>query len=261
MEQSKQINVVTQSPEQNEFKQKEALLQEKLNVLTELEFSLSTLRADLRSFEVEYYPKVGSKYVELDRLQATLEAPLPSRVPSDAKAQRRAAESKAKAEQTAHDAEEYQDLKQTAPVKFQARNELKTLYRNPAKLLHPDSTLDPKEKERRHGLLQQINEAYQSGNPKKVQKIWDAERNNPWNIKGDEIGSTLVRAIRKIAQTEKRIADVRGDLDKLHKTDPYILIETVKKDSEKGDDLLEKMSAELDAQIILLQSQIEKINK
>ncbi len=252
------MDVATKLPEELELKQKETLLQQKLNDLTELELSLSTLQADLRSFEVEYYLKVGSKYVELDRLQATLDAVLASKIPSDAKAQKRAAESKAKSEQTSHEAEQFQDVQQNRPDKFQATDELKTLYRELAKLLHPDLTLDPTEKVKRNALMQQINEAYQSCNLKKLRDIWDAEKNNPENIKGDDIGSALVRAIRKIAQAEKRIGEAQEELNQLHKTDLYVLFETVKKEFEKGNDLIEKMSAGLGSQVIFLQNQIEK---
>ena len=255
------MDVSTHTPEEIELKQKETLLQQKLDELTEFELSLSTLQADLRSFEVEYYLKVGSKYVQLDRLQATLDVILASKIPSDTKAQKRAAESKAKAEQTAHDAEQFQDVQQNRAQKFQPTDEVKTLYRELAKLLHPDLTLDPNEKERRHGLMQQINEAYQSGNLKKLQDIWEAEKNNPENIKGDDVGSSLVRTIRKIAQAEKRIVAIKEEIEQLHKTDLYILFETVRKETGKGNDLIEKMSADLNSQIIFLQSQIEKVNR
>lgn len=255
------MSIATTTPEQIELKQKEAFLQEKLSELTELELSLSTLQADLRSFEVEYYLKVGSKYVELDRLHATLDGILASKIPSDSKAQKRAAESKAKAEQTAHDAEQFQDVQQNRGEKFQPTDEVKTLYRELAKLLHPDLTLDPNEKERRHGLMQQINEAYQSGNLKKLQDIWEAEKNNPENIKGDDVGSSLVRTIRKIAQAEKRILAIKEEIEQFHKTDLYILFETVRKETEKGNDLIAKMSLDLSSQIVFLQNQIEKVNK
>jgi hypothetical protein len=255
------MKIARLTPEELELNQKEALLQQKLEELTELELSLSTLQADLRSFETEYYFKVGSKYVELDRLQATLDAILASKIPSDSKAQRRAAESQARADHSAHDAEPYQALERDRETKFQPTDELKTLYRELAKLLHPDLTLDPEEKVRRHGLMQQINEAYQNGNLKKLQDIWEAERNNPENIKGDDIGSALVRTIRKIAQAEKRIAEAQEELKELHKTDLYILFDTVKKENEKGNDLLEKMSADIDSQVTILRSQIEKVNR
>jgi len=116
--------------------------------------------------------------------------------------------------------------------------------------LHPDLTLDPKEKERRHRLMQQINEAYQAGDLKRLNDIWEAERNNPENIKGDDIGSSLVRAIRKIAQIEKRIAALEYELEQLRKTDLFVLFEVVEKEAAKGNDKLDVMAQELESRIV-----------
>ena len=82
-----------QTPEEIELQQKEEILSENENILADLELSLSTLQADLRSFEVGYFFKVGSKYVEIDELQATLDKILASKMPFDAKAKERAKES------------------------------------------------------------------------------------------------------------------------------------------------------------------------
>lgn len=249
------------APEEVELCQKEELLQEKKEILTERELALSTLQADLRSFEIEYYLKVGEKYVQLDKLQATLDNIFASRIPSDLNAKKRAAESKQKAQQSASDAEQFDQRHENKQPKFEATTELKSIFRELAKLLHPDLTLDPNEKERRHRFMQQINEAYQAGDLKRLNDIYDAEKNNPDIIKGDDVGSSLVRIIRKIAQVEKRIVELDRDLDELHKTDLFILFETVKKENQKGNNLLEKMSTELDSRITFLQNQIEQANK
>lgn len=255
------MNISKQTPEEIELQQKEELLQQKQEILTERELALSTLQADLHSFEIEYYMKVGEKYVHLDRLQATLDKILAAKMPHDVNAKKRAAESDKKAQQSANDAEQFKQLKEDDKGKFHATPELKSLYRELAKLLHPDLTLDPKEKERRHKLMQQINEAYQAGDLKRLNDIWEAEKNNPENIKGDDIGSVLVRAIRKIAQVEKRILEIDSALDELRKTDLYSLFETVQKEFEKGNDWIEQMSKELESRIAFLQSQIEQANK
>jgi uncharacterized small protein (DUF1192 family) len=255
------MNNKNQTPEEIELQQKEELLQQKQELLTERELALSTLQADLHSFEIEYYIKVGEKYVHLDRLQATLDNILATKMPHDVNAKKRAAESDKKAQQSANDAEQFKQLKEDDKGKFQATPELKSLYRELAKLLHPDLTLDPKEKERRHRLMQQINEAYQAGDLKRLNDIWEAERNNPENIKGDDIGSSLVRAIRKIAQIEKRIAALEYEIEQLRKTDLFVLFEVVEKEAAKGIDQLEVMSAELESRITFLQNQIEQANK
>ena len=250
-----------QTPEEVELQQKEEVLQQKQEILTERELALSTVHADLHSFEIEYYLKVGEKYVHIDRLQATLDNILASKAPKDVNAKKRAAESNKKAQQSENDAEQYKQLNETRQNKFEATPELKSLYRELAKLLHPDLTLDPKEKQRRHKLMQQINEAYQAGDIKRLNEIWEAEKNNPENIKGDDIGSALVRAIRKIAQVEKRIAALEYELEQLRKTDLFVLFEVVEKEATKGIDQLEIMAAELESRITFLQNQIEQANK
>jgi hypothetical protein len=250
-----------QTPEEVELHQKEEVLQQKQEILTERELALSTLQANLHSFEKEYYLKVGEKYVHIDRLQATLDNILASKTPKDVNANKRAAESNKKAQQSENDAEQYKQLNETKQNKFEATPELKSLYRELAKLLHPDLTLDQNEKQRRHKLMQQINEAYQAGDLKRLNDILEAERNNPENIKGDDIGSALVRAIRKIAQVEKRIATLEYELEQLHKTDLFILFELIEKEATKGIDRLEVMADELDSRIVFLQTQIDQANK
>ncbi len=255
------MNISKQTPEEVELQQKEELLQQKQEILTERELALSTLQADLHSFEIEYYLKVGEKYVHIDRLQAILDNIIASKAPKDINAKKRAAESNKKAQQSENDAEQYRQLNETKQNKFEATPELKSLYRELAKLLHPDLTLDPEEKQRRHKLMQQINEAYQAGDIKKLNEIWEAERNNPENIKGDDIGSSLVRAIRKIAQVEKRIATLEYELEQLRKTDLFVLFEIVEKEVAKGIDQLEVMAVGLESRITFLQNQIEQSNK
>jgi len=236
-------------------------LMQKEMALAELELSLSTLQANLRSFEFEYYFKVGAKYVELDQLQAMLDNLLASKLPFDINATKRATDSKKRAEKSAHDAEQFRAETGTRPEKFEPTPELKLTYRELAKLLHPDLTLDPIEKERRHSLMQQINQAYQSGNLNKLNQILDAERNNPENIKGDDVGASLVRSIRKIAQIEKRVANLQTELHELQKTDLYILYETVKAEAKKGNYLLEQLSVELNSRIAFLKDQIDQANR
>lgn len=250
----------TQTPEEIELAQKENMLQQKQEILTDRELAFSTLQADLHSFEMEYYLKVGEKYVHIDRLQATLDNIIASKAPRDINAKKRAAESNHKAQQSENDAEQYKQLNETKQNKFEATPELKSLYRELAKLLHPDLTLEPKEKQRRHKLMQQINEAYQAGDLKRLNDIWEAERNNPENIKGDDIGSSLVRAIRKIAQIEKRIMELENNIEELCKTDLYLLFGTVQKEFKKGNDWIEQKSEELESRIAFLQSQIDQAN-
>src|SRR5439155_16413031 len=79
---------------------------------------------------------------------------------------------------------------------------LRNLYRQAAKLLHPDLTLDGEEKKKRHGLMGEINEAYARGDEERIHAILREWHASPDNVPGDGPGTDLVRVIRKIAQVE-----------------------------------------------------------
>jgi hypothetical protein len=249
------------TPEELELQLKEDLLKARQESITELELELSTLTGDLRSFEIEYYLKVGTKYAQIDRLQATLDKMLLSKAPTSMIFQKKAQESQTKADKSFSSQEEYSNKQKENPKKFEATPELKSLYRELAKLLHPDLVLDPIEKERRHLLMQQINEAYQTNDIEKLIQIYNEEKNNPDLIKGEDIGSSLVRVIRKISQIDSRIAQIEEELKVIQESDLYKLFNTIQNEKIKGTDLLEKLQVDLESQIVFIQNQIKNLKE
>src|SRR4030042_2886471 len=248
-----------QTPEEVELQIKEDLLKTKQESLTELELTLSTLSGDLRSFEIEYYTKVGTKYAQIDRLQATLDKILLSKTPTSKIFQKKAQESQAKADKSFSNQEAFSKSHNENSKKFEATSELKSLYRELAKLLHPDLVLDPVEKKRRHLLMQEINEAYQTNNIEKLIQIYNEERNNPDLIKGEDVGSSLVRIIRKISQIDLRIAQIDEELKTIQKSDLYKLFITIQNEKSKEIDLLDKLQTDLESQIEFIKNQIENL--
>lgn len=221
----------TQTAEEIELRQKQEQLEQKESVLAELELTHSTLEANLRQFEIEYYLKVGAKYAEIDQLQATLDRIIASRFPFDETARTKASESEERADQSARDSEQLKDRAQKSQ-RFAPTPELKAIYRELAKLLHPDLAIDEKEKKRRHTLMQQTNDAYQSGDLNALTALLDAEKNNPERVTGDDIGSALVRVIRKIAQADRRITQLEAGLNALKATDLFLLYEVIERERE-----------------------------
>ncbi|MDS3861592.1 hypothetical protein RIF25_12325 [Thermosynechococcaceae cyanobacterium BACA0444] len=60
------------SPEEEELAQKEAELAALESELAERELGLATLQAELHAFEREYLHLIGSRYAELDRIEAQI---------------------------------------------------------------------------------------------------------------------------------------------------------------------------------------------
>ena len=60
------------TPEQEELERKKAELAELGTELVEKELSLATFQAELNSFENEYMRVIGTRYTELDRIEAEI---------------------------------------------------------------------------------------------------------------------------------------------------------------------------------------------
>jgi hypothetical protein len=61
---------------------------------------------------------------------------------------------------------------------------VKKLYRELARLLHPDIALDEDEKARRHDLMAKENKAYAGGDEELLAQMLAEEQNSPENAKG-----------------------------------------------------------------------------
>jgi hypothetical protein len=149
-------------------------------------------------------------YAELDRLEAEIARRLAQEEETPA-AHAKAADATARAEETQRalddgladiaDADEETGPATPAP-------ELKALYRDAAKRIHPDLATDEAEKERRNTLMAALNAAYDAGDADAIQRILDGEASRPEAITGDDIGARLMRTIRRIAQVRGRFSEL-----------------------------------------------------
>ena len=145
---------------------------------------------------------------------------------------RRRAEESAK--RTAEDANDF---------RFNPTAEAKRAYHNLARVFHPDLALDAEEKNRRHGLMAELNVAYSAGDQKRLDKLVDDYRNSPDVVIGDALGDKLVRAIRQIFQIKTRIVELRRERAVAEMSELYSLRHKVEAEMAKGRDLLAQMAA------------------
>ena len=116
--------------------------------------------------------------------------------------------------------------------------EVKALYREAAKRIHPDLATDGAEKERRTTLMAALNAAYDAGDADAIQRILDGESSRPEAIVGDDIGAQLMRVIRKIAQVRGRFTELVA-LNAALRSDPlFVLFDTSREEWEAGGDPL-----------------------
>jgi regulator of replication initiation timing len=234
------------APEEIELNKKRAVLERLKDRLATSEEEMTDLRAELEQFEAQYTMQVGRLYADLDEIEAQIAEEEFKLVPDDEEIKKKADELRRRAEESAKRAAE---ALEHGSDKWEPTTEAKKAYHSLARTIHPDLALDPKEKERRHGLMAQLNEAYSAGDQIKLNKLVDEFRNSPDLIKGDSVGDDLVRAIRQISQVKMRLEQLRDEKHGAELSELYTLRARMQAEMAEGRDMIKQMAARTTVQI------------
>ena len=235
-------------PEARELEKKRAELATLETRLGERELDLATLEAELHSFEGIYLRVVGSRLAALDEIEAKIAEAMARHQPQDREAQERASQARTQAQDSARTVEAEQEAGQREP--FRPSENLKKLYREVAKRIHPDLATDASERQRRHELMTEANRAYEQGDEARLEAILRDWESSPEAVKGEGPGAELVRVIRKIAQVEGRLKAIDAEIARLEESDLYHLKNQVDQAQDEGRDLLAEMAARVSQQVV-----------
>ena len=233
-------------PEEQELARKREEQSALESELAERELRAASLRAELAAFERRYLHFVGSRYAELDEWRAELAERLAREQPDNERAQQAAAEARARAEETKSAAGEKSARE---PRAFRASPELKRLYRDVAKRVHPDFTSDRDDRSRRQQLMAEANEAYECGDQARLAKILTDYECSPEAVDGEGPGAELIRVIRRISQIRSRANEIEAETEELVRSDLYQLKARVDEAEKSGRDALKEMIARVEEQI------------
>lgn len=247
------------SPEEQELERKKAELSALESELAQRELDLATLQAELRAFELRYLRTVGMKYAELDKLEAEITELLARKNPQDNSAQQRAEQARAQAEETARATGAAQADKTRDT--FEPPEDLKKLYRDAAKKVHPDLAANDKERERRTKVMAEINRAYQEGDATRLRAILDEWEGGPEAIKGEGIAMELVRIIRKISQVRERLEKIAAEIARLRESDLAKLKDKVEDAVHQTRDLLREMVEQIDEQLAIAFLRLQELKE
>lgn len=250
--------VRTKSPEERELDSKLAELAVLEEELAQRELQLTTLHAQLKAFELRYLSVVGSRLAKLDGITARIAEVLVLLNPSDDTVKECADRAREEAWQSAHAA----GSASAAPeelLRFKPSERLRTLYRELAKLVHPDLTSDERERARRTPLMAEVNAAYQAGDEARLEAIRRDWKHRPESVEGEDVAARLVRAIRKISQLRHRLAAIDAEISQTEGSDTCKLRTQAEVAENEGGDLLNEMAAELDEDIAVRQRQLDDL--
>ena len=246
-------------PEEQELKKKQAELRRLETRLGQRELDLETLRAELHVFEARYLREVGSLYWKLDEIEAQIAEKLAIMHPEKVEVQKRAAEARARAQETAEAVGKAR--KEKHETEFKPSDELKKLYRKLAKRIHPDLANDEKERERRHEMMAAANRAYEDGDIDRLQKILSEWETSPESVIGEDLASQLERVNRKIEIIRARLDAIRIEIVEHSQSDLYKLKSKVEKADAVGKDILSEMAARVRDDIKAARKRLDQINR
>lgn len=241
-------------PEERELARKLKEQERLESELAECELQLATLRGELRTLEARYLNLVSARYAELDELRAQIAERLAAEDPSNERLQRAAREARARAD------ESHAALREAPPHKgqtFSPSPELKKMYREAAKRIHPDLTANPSDRERRQTAMAEVNRAYQQGDASAIGKILDAYESSPEAVEGEGAGAELVRVIRKLSLMKNRLGEIEAEMQTLLSSDLYGLKTQTDEAQEQNRDLISEMAEKIQERVTESKARME----
>jgi len=235
------------SPEEIELAKKRSELAELLEEQSLIERELAAIKSEIRIFEHSYEQMLGGKISELEQLEWQISGLLGD-VGADEEHHKYIYTTEQDTDTSRFSRTTLLDDDPDTTTILEEKS-LKALYREVAKLIHPDLSSDDHERFRRQELMAIANLAYQEGDRIRLQNILKEWRLGPETAKGRDIGSELIRLIRQIAQTRQNINDLSRRIDELRHSDIYRFRQRVDEGLMDGIDLLAEMAATVDLDI------------
>jgi hypothetical protein len=242
------MGALNQTPEERELSRKQDELAILAERLSQSELEITTVKADLQAFETRCVRFVGVKFAELDEIEAEIAETYAHLHPGDDQRREQAEEARDNARESARAAEaagrrEKQDS-------FCPMEDLKKLYREAAKAMHPDLAPDEKMRLARQTMMVEVNLAYERQDMEGLRSILRRWENSPESVEGEGTWAELIRIIRRIALVEERMSAIDAEMAELRATDFWLMKEKVGSAERAGRDILAEMAAVVEGQIM-----------
>jgi hypothetical protein len=207
---------------------------------------MSRAQSALQGFRIRYKQEVGLLHEELDELNAAIaEAEL------DELAKRLTAEAGGKTSPPAEPA--------AAPLPRFTSDVVRKLFRDVAKIIHPDLAHDDVTRDRRHSLMVEANRAYALGDEQRLRWVLDAWERSPEAVRGSDGDAMRQRLLRRMAQVEEQLEAYAAELASLQASPLWQLKVMVDEASARGKDLMGEMVARLKRDILVARNRLDAI--
>jgi hypothetical protein len=223
------MSLIQTTAGETELKEKRAELAALEDELAERELALATIKAELQAFEQNYLQVVGARYAELEEVEKRI-AEVMAGKPVDEEPPDFSAEG-------------------CGQTMFHPGESLKKLYRDAARLCHPDLATDAAERERRHRLMVEVNKAYQAGSEARLQALVAAEISQTVEAPEELPSVAMLMVTSKIALVKERLKEIDEEIAGVESSEMSRLMRSAEKAQAAGLDFLGDLVSQVERQI------------
>ena len=134
---------------------------------------------------------------------------------------------------------------------------VRKLFRDVARIIHPDLASDEHTRDRRHALMIQANRAYAMRDEEQLRRILESWERSPEAVQGSDPAAARLRLERRLAQIEEHLDTCGRDLAAMQASRLYELKAMVDEAAASGRDLVAEMVRRLKRDIMAATNRLD----
>lgn len=252
--------ILSRTPEELKYTQYLGEIEMRRRRVAELQTELGVLKEELGRFNAEYHSRVGTLFVELDKLDLAIAdyefriARLTTATTLDPDELERETHTHfAEQRDRLHHDEEKTQRHQRTFVEDRRRPALddasaaalKSVYRELVKRFHPDLARTEVERQQREAVMKRINAAFHERDVGQLRSLLDETEIEDAAFEFRSTADKLVWAIRELSRLDGVIADMTGEIETLKASDLAVLWQRC----QTGERVLEFLERDLNQRI------------
>jgi len=250
----------TISPEEREYVRYLSEIEVRKRQVIELQTELAVYKEHLGRFSAEYHARVGTLFIELDRIGLSIveyqfrlsqlrENPQSDLAKLERESKRQFTEQREQIyedeEETRYYEREHQDEQKRPELNDASELSLKSLYRELAKRFHPDLAKTADERQQREAVMKEVNAAFHKRDICQMRTIGDQHHIDDAEFEEKSIGERLVWAIREVSRLDNLIEAIRSQKASLEAGELGILWTR----EESGENVVNHLETDLNVKI------------
>ena len=230
--------ILSQQSEQHELQRRREELAQLEADISQHDSQLAGVKVGLSACEVRYLTVVGNRYDELAKIEKQI-----------AKLQGLDFDEN-------YDGDSLADDEVGCGQNRLHADKLKKLYKEVARKFHPDLASCPQERQHRHQLMIEVNNAYEAGAEEKLQELLEAGASLEAVETSGAMSAEMILLLRKIAEAKQRLNELETEISDTLASEIYKLKQRVESAEVLEEDLFADLVAQVDRQIRKAQNRL-----